>query len=233
LRLLDLHTAIESAMSFVPGNSSDAGPNVNRPRAPLEFYFDFISPFGYCASLRVDALAATYGRAARWQAMLIGISVLKVMGLKPVPQTPLKGPYARRELQRYLRRHGLALKRDPDKPPSHPVPGGRAFHWIDSKDPVLAKRFAAALFAAYWQDDHDIGSVDELARVGESVGVERDALSAAISSGGEGDALLRAAVDRSLALGVFGSPFFIVDGEPFFGLDKMELMEAWLREGGW
>jgi len=51
--------------------------------------------------------------------------------------------------------------------------------------------------------------------------------------GEEGSALLRAAVDRSLAKGVFGSPFFIIDGEPFFGLDKMELIEEWLATGGW
>jgi 2-hydroxychromene-2-carboxylate isomerase len=220
-------------MTLVHDNSSDADRSVNRPRAPLEFYFDFISPFGYLASLRVDALAATHGRDARWQAMLTGVSVLKVMGLRPVPQTPLKGPYARRELRRYLRRHRLSIRRDLESLPSHPVPAGRAFHWLDAQDPALAKRFAVALFDAYWQQDRDIGSVDEVARVGEGVGVNRNALTAAVASGGDGDALLRAAVDRSLALGVFGSPFFIVDGEPFFGLDKMELVEEWLREGGW
>ena len=219
-------------MVSVQGNSSDAGGEVNRLPA-LEFYFDFISPFGYLASLRVDALAARYGREARWQAMLIGVSVMKVMGLKPVPQIPLKGPYTRRDLLRYARRHGISLARDFDAPPPYPIPGARAFHWLDSADRVVAKSFARALFAAYWQEGRDIGSVAEVARVGEGVGVEGAALVAAIASGGEGDVLLRAAVDRSLALGVFGSPFFIVDGEPFFGLDKMELLQDWLEQGGW
>ena len=36
-----------------------------------------------------------------------------------------------------------------------------------------------------------------------------------------------------LARGVFGSPFFIVDGEPFFGVDKLELVDEWLSRGGW
>jgi acyl-coenzyme A synthetase/AMP-(fatty) acid ligase len=44
---------------------------------------------------------------------------------------------------------------------------------------------------------------------------------------------LRAAVERSLARGVFGSPFFLVGEEPFFGLEKMELLEEWLATGGW
>jgi 2-hydroxychromene-2-carboxylate isomerase len=219
-------------MVSVQGNSSDAGSEVNRLPA-LEFYFDFISPFGYLASLRVDALAARYGRAARWQAMLIGVSVMKVMGLKPVPQTPLKGPYTRRDLLRYARRHGITLARDFDAPPPYPIPGARAFHWLDAAGPGVAKAFARALFAAYWQEGRDIGSVAEVARIGEGVGIDSAELLGAIASGGEGDALLRAAVARSLALGVFGSPFFIVDGEPFFGLEKMELLQDWLEQGGW
>ena len=64
----------------------------------LEFYFDFLSPFGYLASLRVDELAQAHGYKARWRSMLLGVSVLKVMGMKPLPQTPLKGPYLRRDL---------------------------------------------------------------------------------------------------------------------------------------
>ena len=53
--------------------------------AGMDFYFDFISPFGYLASLRVDDLAQKYGPDCRWHSMLLGISVLKVMGL-PQPK---------------------------------------------------------------------------------------------------------------------------------------------------
>jgi 2-hydroxychromene-2-carboxylate isomerase len=220
-------------MGPTQGNSSDAGGALDGAPAPLEFYFDFISPFGYMASLRVDALAARYGRATRWQAMLIGVTVLKVMGLKPIPQTPLKGAYMRRDLMRYARRRGIPIVRDFAAPPAYPIPGARAFHWLDATDPAAAKAFARALFAAYWQEGRDIGQAEEVARVAGTVGESGPAVTAAVASGGEGDALLRAAVERSLALGVFGSPFFIVDGEPFFGLEKMELLEEWLAQGGW
>ena len=184
-------------MVSVQGNSSDAGGEVNRLPA-LEFYFDFISPFGYLASLRVDALAARYEREARWPAMLIGVSVMKVMGLKPVPQNPLKGPYTRRDLLRYARRHGITLARDFDAPPPYPIPGARAFHWLDSADPVVAKSFARALFAAYWQEGRDIGSVAEVARVGEGVGVEGAALVAAMAwHGGAGSSCVLPSTARS------------------------------------
>ena len=74
----------------------------------MQFYFDFISPFGYFASLRIDALAAKHGRQDEWRSMLLGVSVLEVMGMKPLMETPLKGDDLRREFARDERRHGLA-----------------------------------------------------------------------------------------------------------------------------
>jgi 2-hydroxychromene-2-carboxylate isomerase len=200
--------------------------------ANLDFYFDFISPFGYLASLRVDDLAQKYGRECRWHSMLLGISVLKVMGLPPVTQIPLKGDYLGVDLRRYLRRHKLTLARSRDLPPSNPIPAGRAFHWIDQRDPALAKSVAKAVLDAYWRQGTDIGSVDAVIAIAERVGADAAALKAGFASG-EADRLLRAAVDGSLARGVFGSPFFIIDGEPFFGVEKMELVEEWLAAGGW
>jgi 2-hydroxychromene-2-carboxylate isomerase len=68
---------------------------MNTNPTPLHFYFDFISPFGYFASLRIEALAARHGRLVEWHAMLLGVSVMKVMGLKPLLDTPVKGDYVR------------------------------------------------------------------------------------------------------------------------------------------
>jgi 2-hydroxychromene-2-carboxylate isomerase len=201
------------------------------PVRTLDFYFDFISPFGYLASLRVDALAAKYGRECRWHSMLLGISVLKVMGMKPLPSYPLKGPYLARDMKRYTRRHGIVLNRQ-DKPAS-PLPAGRCFHWLKTQDEQRAQAFARAALHAYWRDAIDIGVPETVCAIATSVGADRTAALHAIT-GGEGDRLLRAAVDLSMQKGVFGSPTFIVDeDEPFFGLEKMELLEEWLSSGGW
>ena len=189
--------------------------------ANMDFYFDFISPFGYLASLRVDELAQKYGRECRWHSMLLGISVLKVMGLPPLTQIPLKGDYLGIDLKRYLRRHQLTLARSRDIAPSNPIPAGRAFHWIDQRDPALAKSVAKAILDAYWQQAADIGSADAVIAIAERVGADAAGLNAGFASG-EADRLLRAAVDRSLARGV-----------SFFGLEKMELVEEWLASGGW
>jgi 2-hydroxychromene-2-carboxylate isomerase len=104
---------------------------------PLDFYFDFISPFGYFASLRIEALATRHQRQVQWHAMLLGVSVMKVMGLKPLLETPLKGDYVRREAERYMRRHGLTLKRKVDDKMMDPRTAGRAFYWVKKYKPEL------------------------------------------------------------------------------------------------
>lgn len=198
----------------------------------IDFYFDFISPFGYFASLRIDALAAKYGYVANWHSMLIGVSVVKVMGMKPLLDVPLKGAYIRRDAQRYARRHGIALNRDLGAPPSDPRPAGRAFNWLLHYRPESARPFAQQALDAYWLHGRDIAAPGVLAEILDEIGLAGAQITEGIASE-EAGRLLRANVEASLARGVFGSPFFIVGEEPFFGVEKMELLEDWLASGGW
>lgn len=200
--------------------------------AALHFYFDFISPFGYFASLRVEDIARRHGRTVEWHAMLLGVSVLKVMGLKPLLDTPLKGDYIRRDAQRYMRRHGMVLKRDLDDPVMNPRAAGRAFHYVKQHRPALAAPLAHALYDAYWAEGKDLSTADAVAAVTLPAGLDADWLRTGIASD-EAGALLRSAVDSSLKAGIFGSPTVVVDGEPFWGVDKLGLLEEWLDCGGW
>ena len=198
----------------------------------MEFYFDFISPFGYFASLRIDALAARHGREVEWRAMLLGVSVLKVMGYKPLMQTPLKGDYLRREFARYVRRHGLVLKRGADDAPMNPLACARAFHWTARHHPALAKPLARALYQRYWAEGEDLSAPEAVVARGLPEGLDAAALLQAMASEGAA-ALLRAAVEQSMALGVFGSPTVAVDGELFWGVESFATLEDWLASGGW
>ncbi|HSW21887.1 MAG TPA: 2-hydroxychromene-2-carboxylate isomerase [Burkholderiaceae bacterium] len=198
----------------------------------LQFWFDFISPFGYLASLRIDEIAARHGRTVDWHPLLVGVTVLKVMGLPPVPQTPLKGPYAARQIARYLRRHGVSLARDPSAPPMHPLPAGRLFAWLRVHAPAQAKPVARAIFDAYWAQGRTMDDPAALREVALQAGVPAATVDAGLSDAAAAT-LLRAEVDAAIAAGAFGSPFFIVDGEPFFGVDNLELLEQWLAGGGW
>jgi 2-hydroxychromene-2-carboxylate isomerase len=205
---------------------------MNQPPAPIGFYFDFISPFGYFASLRIDELAARHGRATDWNAMLIGVSVLKVMGLKPILEIPLNGDYVRHDGARYARPHSIRLGRPLDGPPANPLPAGRGFCWLKQRDPAAARHYSRAVLHAYWIDNADISTPAAVAVIAAGAGLDATELEGAVA--GKGAALLlRNSVEGSLVLGVFGSPFILVDGEPFFGVEKMVLLEDRLRSDGW
>jgi 2-hydroxychromene-2-carboxylate isomerase len=204
--------------------------------APLHFYFDFISPFGYFASLRIDALAARHGRTVQWHPMLLGVSVMKVMGLKPLLDTPLKGPYTANDVQRYARLHGIALGRATNAPMMNPLTAGRAFAWARRHHPDAAKPIAEAMLHAYWHDGLDMSEPSALLAITLpceiAATVSASALAAAAQSP-KAAQLLRDEVDASLKVGVFGSPTVVVDGEMFWGVDKLEQVDAWLARGGW
>ncbi|HUT49764.1 MAG TPA: 2-hydroxychromene-2-carboxylate isomerase [Alphaproteobacteria bacterium] len=201
-------------------------------KGPIDFWFDFLSPFGWFASLRIEEIAARHGRETVWHSMLLGVSVLKVMGLKPLLETPLKGDYLRVDAARYARRHALAFKTARGVPTISPLPAARAFQWAKAHHPDRYKTFAGDLYAAYWSEGRDIGDAGIVAEIGETSGLDGAAIEVAVVSD-EIRKLLRAEVEASLARGVFGSPFVIVDGEPFWGVEKLELLEAWLSTGGW
>ncbi|MES2686183.1 MAG: 2-hydroxychromene-2-carboxylate isomerase [Pseudomonadota bacterium] len=200
--------------------------------APLHFYFDFISPFGYFASLRVEEMAARHGRNVEWHAMLLGVSVLKIMGLKPLLDTPLKGDYIRRDALRYMRRHGLQMQRKLDDPVMDPRAAGRAFYWVKQHQPELAASLVHAIYRAYWAEGRDLSSAAAVASIALPQGLDRQRLQEGIDSP-EASSWLRSAVDASLKTGIFGSPTVVVDGEPFWGVETFDLMEQWLASGGW
>jgi 2-hydroxychromene-2-carboxylate isomerase len=201
-------------------------------REPIDFYFDFLSSYGYFASLRIEALAARHGRTVRWHSMLLGVSVMKTMGLKPLLETPLKSDYVLRDTARYMRRHGLQLARKLTDPFMDPRAAARGFYWVRRRRPGHEAAFARVAFDRYWRDGRDLGTPAQVAALGPEINVDPAALLAGIESD-EARTDLREAVAASLERGVFGSPFFFVDGEPFWGSDRLEQLDEWLSSGGW
>ena len=108
---------------------------------PIEFYFDFSSPYSYFASARLDDLAGHYGRVVRWRPILLG-AAFKVSGMQPLLEIPLKNEYARRDIARFARLLDLRF-RLPEKFPFAAVAASRAFYWLDAQDGAWPKRSSA------------------------------------------------------------------------------------------
>ncbi len=196
--------------------------------APLDFYFDYSSPYGYFAAMKIDALVAQYGREVNWKPILLG-AVFKISGGQPLPTLPLKGPYALRDILRSARFHGVEYKQ-PSKFPIATQAPARAFYWMNSRDPALAKQLAQTLYRAYFVADRDISSPEITAEVAATLGLKRDDVLAALNDPAVKDQL-KNEVEAAIKLGVFGSPYIVVDGEPFWGIDRFDQLERWLARG--
>jgi 2-hydroxychromene-2-carboxylate isomerase len=197
---------------------------------PIDFYFDFSSPYGYLASTRIDALAARHGRSVVWRPHLLG-AVFKINDQRPLASIPLKNDYTARDLARTARLLNVPFKL-PTKFPVGATAPSRAFYWVSDRDPVLAKSLAQAFYYAYFAEDRDISSPEVSANIAAKVGVDRAALLQALEDPSVKERL-RTEVDAAIARGVFGSPYIIVDGEPFWGSDRLDQVEKWLETGGW
>ncbi len=196
----------------------------------IDFYFDFSSPYGYIASTRIDAIGARHGREVAWRPFLLG-AAFKITGQKPLTELPMRGGYALHDFARSARAAGVAFVM-PTPFPFFALGATRAFYWIAERDRRQAKRFAKAVYDAAFARAQDVTGSEAVLALAEAMGVDRDGLAEALDSP-EVKARLKTEVDEALAKGVFGSPFVIVDGEPFWGNDRLDDVENWLATGGW
>jgi 2-hydroxychromene-2-carboxylate isomerase len=96
-------------------------------------------------------------------------------------------------------------------------------------DPAAARTLARGLFEALFVSDRDIGDPAVVIEVAAGQGMDRAALATALADP-EVKGLPRAATERAMQAGVFGSPFFMVDGEPFWGNDRLDQVIAQLEQ---
>ncbi|MFD1626408.1 2-hydroxychromene-2-carboxylate isomerase [Azospirillum griseum] len=201
---------------------------------PIDFYFDFASPYGYFASLRIDELARAHGCRVTWHPILLG-AIFKVTGMKPNLEQPLRGEYLSHDVGRIARLIGAPFTL-PDSAPVNGVAASRAFYWLADDQPEQAKALARALYHAHFAEGRDIGPADTVAEIAVqalagAVG-DRAAVLAALGNPTVKDRL-RAETEQAVARGVFGSPFVLVGNEPFWGWDRLDMVDRWLSNGGW
>ncbi|MPZ11752.1 MAG: 2-hydroxychromene-2-carboxylate isomerase [Kiloniellaceae bacterium] len=199
--------------------------------APIDFYFDFSSPYGYLASEQIDALAARHGRGVAWRPILLGV-VFQQTGSQPLLNIPLKGGYARHDLARSARLLGLPFQL-PATFPFLSVAACRAYYWLHDQDPAQAVVLAKALYREAFGRGGDIDSGESVLRIAQAAGTDRDGEMAAALNDPAVKQRLRDEVSRAISKGVFGSPLCVVDGEPFWGHDRLEQVDLWLQRGGW
>ena len=198
--------------------------------SPIEFWFDFSSPYAYFAAHSIEEIAQRHGRTLVWRPFLLGVA-FRATGMMPLIQIPLRGDYARHDWARLARLMNVPFQL-PEKHPIAALAASRMFYWIEHQNAAQAAAFARGVFHAYFAEGIDIADVENVAEIGVGCGFERADLVAAAADPALKERL-RAETDEALGRGIFGSPFVIVDGEPFWGVDRLPMVEEWLRRGGW
>jgi 2-hydroxychromene-2-carboxylate isomerase len=197
--------------------------------APIDFHFDFSSPYGYLGAELIEALASRHGRTVNWRPVLLGV-IFKETGGAPLTEVPMKGAYSLHDFARSARFHGVPFR----MPSRFPIPAqapSRIVLALRERDAALAGTVAKALYRAYFVDDQDISDPEVAAAVAGRAGADPAAARAAVDDAVVKDALKRE-VAQAIAAGVFGSPFVVVDGESFWGVDRFPQVERWLETGG-
>lgn len=198
-------------------------------KTPLRFWFDFSSPYSYIANEWVDAVAARHGRTVQRHAILLG-ATFQAAELKPPVAYPLKGAYSRHDFARSARFAGLPYT----PPPVFPIPtqnAARVFWWLaDTEGADAAARWATAGLRAVFARSVPLHEPDALKALAAEHGLDPAAAEAAWTDP-VWKARLKTANDEAIAAGVFGAPFFIIGGEPFWGNDRRPQIERWLESG--
>ena len=197
--------------------------------SPIDFYFDFSSPYSYIANEWLDALAARHGRSVRRHAMLLG-ATFQAAELKSPVSYPLKGAYSVRDFDRSARFEGVPCS----LPKAFPIPtqnAARIFWWLaETRGEEAAAAWARAGLRAVFVDGVLLNDAEAL----RALAAENDIApeqAEAVWNDPVWKARLKRENDEAIAAGIFGAPFFVVDGEPFWGNDRKPQIERWLASG--
>jgi 2-hydroxychromene-2-carboxylate isomerase len=188
--------------------------------APVDFWFDYSSPFTYLAACRVEKY---FGRAARFRPMLLG-GLFKSIGQVDVPLYAMpeaKRRHSMNDLVRQAKRFDIPFT-FPSKFPMNTVLPLRMTIAAEGPRPLSMR-----IFRAFWAENQDISNPGVLAALANEVGLDGAALLERATSQEVKDCL-RKNTDEAAELGVFGAPAFVVKtGEEnpslYWGGDRLEL----------
>lgn len=193
--------------------------------APVHLWFEFASTYSYVAVMRIEPLAAARGIPLVWKPFLLG-ALFNKQGWNDSPFNlfPARGRYMWRDIERQCARHGIAFRK-PSQFPRNSLLAAR-IACVAANEPWM-NDFVRAAFRANFADDRDIADPavmsDALASAGR--GDAEEILAAAVAP--ENKERLRLETDLAWKAGVFGAPTLVVDGEVFWGNDRVEEAFDW------
>ncbi len=189
----------------------------------IDYYLTPVSPFAYLGGERFAAIAARHGASVRVKPVDLGTIFPKTGGLPLGQRSKERQAYRLAELTRWSAYLGVPLTLHPKH---FPAPDAQAAGLLlaAGKAGHDGLALANALGRAVWAEDRNIADAETLVAIADAQGLDGKALVAA----GQDPALAaeRAALtEEALGLGVFGAPTYVLDGELFWGQDRLDFLE--------
>jgi 2-hydroxychromene-2-carboxylate isomerase len=187
----------------------------------FEFLFDFGGPNSYLAHKALPELCARTGAEAIYVPILLG-GLFKITNnqapLIRYAETPAKRNYEMLEFDRFVRAHNLPFKMSPHFPINSItlMRGAVAAQRLDCFMP-----YVEAIMTAMWEDGANTGDPAVVRQVLDRAGLDSAALLAKADDP-DVKAELAANTEEAAARGAFGVPTFFVDGEMFWGKERLE-----------
>ena len=195
------------------------------PKRPtVELWFEFASSYSYLAVMRAEAAANAAGVSLRWRPFLLG-PVFLSLGWNDSPFNiyPPKGRYMWRDMARLAQKYGVPFCM-PSQFPRNGLLAARIA--LLGQDEAWIGDFARAAMRANFGEDRDIGDRAVIAELLAGLDLPAEALIARAESS-DNKLALRRQTEEATERGVFGAPTFLVDGEMFWGNDRLEDALAW------
>jgi 2-hydroxychromene-2-carboxylate isomerase len=193
----------------------------------IRFYFEFISPYSYLASLQIEDIAEAARREVDWRPIEIE-AVWEAQGvLEAYKQIRgLKRPYIKQDAIRCAAMAGVTLMPLPAS--ARDTSLAKSAYWgLRNQDAELAKRFLQTIWHRLFGEGRSIASIDDMAEACSGLGLSAEDLLAAAAWEGARRHQDASNADAA-ACGCFGVPWFVADGESFFGQDRLMHLAAFL-----
>ena len=196
----------------------------------VDYYFSPQSPWTYLGHDRFVAIAKAAGAHVNVRPVDLG-KVFPVSGGLPLPKrAPQRQAYRLVELRRFAEHLGLPLNL---RPQFFPVAGDAAARLIIAVDEhegsEAALALTGALLRAVWAEERDIADTGALAALLAALQLPAQRLTDAQAPAVQ--ARYEAQTQRAIDAGVFGAPSYVVDGELFWGQDRLDFLQRRLARG--
>ena len=185
----------------------------------IEFWFDFASNYSYLSVMRIQREAEALGVTVIWKPFLLG-PIFRSLGMSTSPSVlqKEKGAYVWRDMERQCEKYGLAWTKPSTFPRLSLLPARIAMVCTDKN---WLGKFSQEVMLLNFAADRDINAADEMCLILERLGVApREIIEQSNSESTK--AALRSRTQHAQALGVFGAPTFFVNGEMYWGNDRLD-----------